>query len=199
MGLTPLSQLPQLPQGAQLNPPRAGTRIKKKEKKIIIISITYARTEGAGGGAGACAQNGAAEAAEIRLSNSKQKGFIDFSAAEVSGDGLPKWRSALTGLNADRAPCPGYRADEWPRTLARALSFIDTFGVQAEALGWTAVRLFGIHPEAGIVRVDACGALVLPISGPVRAITAIEVRFGHLTYREKPGQPQGIPWWEFGR
>ncbi|WP_175544146.1 hypothetical protein [Methylobacterium sp. UNC378MF] len=56
-----------------------------------------------------------------------------------------------------------------------------------------------MHETAGIVRVDACGALVLPITGPVRAITATEIAFGHLTHREKPGQPQGIPWWEFGR
>lgn len=60
-------------------------------------------------------------------------------------------------------------------------------------------RLFGVHETAGIVRVDACGALVLPITGPVRAITATEIAFGHLTHREKPGQPQGIPWWAFGR
>ncbi|MCJ2136646.1 hypothetical protein MKK69_21790 [Methylobacterium sp. J-026] len=89
--------------------------------------------------------------------------------------------------------------DEWPRTLARAHDFLDTFGTQAEALGWTSSRLFGVHATAGIVRVDACGALVLPIAGTVRAITATEVSFGHLTHREKPGQPQGVPWWEWGR
>ncbi|WP_342167227.1 hypothetical protein [Methylobacterium sp. SD21] len=66
-------------------------------------------------------------------------------------------------------------------------------------MGWTAVRLFGVHPAAGIVRVDTCGALVLPSAGAVRAITATEVSFGHATHREKPGQPQGVPWWEFGR
>lgn len=33
----------------------------------------------------------------------------------------------------------------------------------------------------------------------VRAITAIEVSFGHPTHREKPGQPRGVPVWEFGR
>ncbi|MCJ2012674.1 hypothetical protein [Methylobacterium sp. J-076] len=66
-------------------------------------------------------------------------------------------------------------------------------------MGWTASRLFGVHPTAGIVRVDHCGALVLPVAGPVRAITATEVSFGHLTHREKLSQPQGVPWWEFGR
>ena len=66
-------------------------------------------------------------------------------------------------------------------------------------MGWTASRLFGVHWAAGIVRVDHCGALVLPVSGTVRAITATEIRFDHLTYREKPGQPQGVPIWRFGR
>jgi len=112
---------------------------------------------------------------------------------------LAKWRSALSELSSERIPCPGYRPEEWARTLARALDFLDRFGPQAEALGWTAVRLFGVHPVAGIVRVDTCGALVLPSAGAVRAITATEVSFGHLTYREKPGQPQGVPIWDFAR
>ncbi|MGU3663142.1 hypothetical protein ACLBX9_02955 [Methylobacterium sp. A49B] len=114
-------------------------------------------------------------------------------------DGLPHWRSGLSRLSGEHPPCPGYRGDEWVAVLRGALRFLDTFGVQAEALGWTAARLFGVHRQAGIIRVDACGALVLPIAGPVRAITATEIAFGHLTHREKPGQPQGVPWWEFGR
>ncbi|MCJ2070043.1 hypothetical protein MKK75_14775 [Methylobacterium sp. J-030] len=66
-------------------------------------------------------------------------------------------------------------------------------------MGWTAARLFGVHETAGSVRADACGALVLPISGPVRAITDTEIRFGHLTHRQKPGQLAGVPWWEWRR
>ncbi|MDP4026329.1 hypothetical protein Q8W71_27270 [Methylobacterium sp. NEAU 140] len=122
-------------------------------------------------------------------------------------DGLALWRAGLARLDPARPPCPGYRINdrtgaqsgEWSRVLARAVAFLNEFGEQAEALGWTAPRLFGAHAEAGIVRVDACGALALPIGGAVRAITATEISFGHLTYREKPGQPEGLPWWEFGR
>ena len=79
------------------------------------------------------------------------------------------------------------------------LTFLDEFGPQAEALGWTAPRLFGAHPQIGIVRVDHCGGLVLPLGGPVRAITATEISFGHLTYYWKPYQPTGLVLWEFGR
>lgn len=140
-----------------------------------------------------------AEPAEVSLSHSEQSKSPKIAVAEVLGEELRKWHSGLAALSPDQPPCPGYRSDEWPRTLSRALAFLDTFGPQAEALGWTAARLFGVHPIAGIVRVDACGALVLPISGEVRAITATEIRFGHLTHREKPGQPAGVPWWELPR
>ncbi|SDO59158.1 hypothetical protein SAMN05216360_1297 [Methylobacterium phyllostachyos] len=121
------------------------------------------------------------------------------NAPAPTADGLAIWRAGLARLDYETAPCPGYRSDEWRSTLARAVAFLDQFGEQAEALGWTASRLFGVHETAGIVRVDACGALTLPVSEEVRAITDREVRFDHLTHREKPGQPQGVPWWEFGR
>ncbi len=182
-------------------PPRA--RIKeRKEENNIYISMTYAG--GGGQGQGPAVRGGVgpaevAEAAEVSLSHSEQSKKPKIAVAEVLGGELRKWHSGLSALSADSPPCPGYRLDEWPRVLSRALAFLDTFGPQAEALGWTASRLFGVHAVAGIVRTDACGALVLPISGPVRAITATEVRFGHLTHRTKPGQPAGVPWWEFGR
>lgn len=179
------------------------TRVnKEKEKKNIIISNTYAREGGCVDGSAVAPRiepAEVAEAAEVSLSHSNQKRTSKIASAEVLGDGLRKWRSALAELSPERIPCPGYRPEEWARTLARALKFLDTFGPQAEALGWTASRLFGVHSVCGIIRVDHCGALVLPSAGAVRAITATEVSFGHLTHREKPGQPQGVPWWEFGR
>ncbi len=112
---------------------------------------------------------------------------------------VSEWRDALTRIDFDRAPCPGYRADEWAQVRSRALAFLDDFGAQAVALGWTAPRLFGVHPEAGIVRVDACGALVLPGARDVRVLTADAIGFGHLVHRTKPGQPEGVPVWRFGR
>ena len=120
-------------------------------------------------------------------------------AALPHEDGLALWRAGIIALGLSGAPCPGYRGDAWTRTRSHALDFLDNFGAQAEALGWTASRLFGVHPTAGIVRVDHCGGLVLPGGGSVRAITATEISFGHLTHREKAGQPQGVPIWEFGR
>ena len=180
----------------------AHARVKEEERKNnIIISYTYAGDEHAQGLAHAHAPGAAAEvaeAAEVSLSHSEQKITPKIEVAEVSPDGLRKWRRGLATLSPDRVPCPDYRGDEWARTLARALDFLDTFGVQAEALGWTTARLFGVHPEAGIIRVDVCGGLVLPGSA-VRAITATEISFGHLTHYWKPHRVAGIPIWEFGR
>ncbi|SFM62354.1 hypothetical protein [Methylobacterium pseudosasicola] len=116
-----------------------------------------------------------------------------------TNDGLALWRAGLGRLHPERLPCPDYRPGEWAQVYARAVAFLDTFGETAEALGWTAVRLFGVHPKAGIVRVDACGGLVLGVGGAVRAITNTDIRFGHLTHRRLPGQPAGVPIWEFGR
>ena len=182
--------------------PRTYTNKEEERKENSIKSCTYAREGVAGGVPATCGRIRPAEAAEIAevsLSHSNHAGSPEIGPAEVLGGDLRKWRSALAAMSPERIPCPGYRPDEWARTLTRALDFLDTFGPQAVALGWSAPRLFGVHPSAGIVRVDACGALALPGGSAVRAITATEVSFGHLTYREQPGQPRGVPVWEFGR
>lgn len=182
-------------------PPHAREE-EEEEKENIIISYTYAR-EGvsAGGSEAATAAPPARVARSARddLSHSDKTNLSEIRPARVFQDGLVHWRLGLSRVSAECPPCPGYRGDEWASVLRRALRFLDTFGVQAEALGWTTARLFGVHPEIGIGRVDHCGPLVLPIGGPVRAITATEIALGHLTHREKPGQPTGVPVWEFGR
>lgn len=119
------------------------------------------------------------------------------SGEGAGGSGVDSWRAALMRLDPHAPPCPGYRGDEWSRVLARALAFLDEFGDQAAALGWTASRLFGVHRQAGAVRVDACGALMVGPGANARAITADTISFGHLTYRTKPGQPEGVPVWGF--
>ena len=178
----------------------APARVKEEEERNnSIISYTYARIGGPQDPASAHTPAGSARVAKVGLNRSETTVSAKSGVARVSGDGLREWRAGLAHLSSDRTPCPGYRADEWPRTLSRMLAFLDEFGPQAEALGWTAPRLFGVHAEIGIVRVDHCGGLVLPLGGPVRAITATEISFGHLTHREKPGQLEGVLIWEFGR
>jgi hypothetical protein len=112
---------------------------------------------------------------------------------------LQEWWSGLASLSPSQSPCPGYRGTEWSEVHANALGFLQAFGAQAEALGWTTSELFAVHREAGTVRVDHCGALVLSVGGRVSAVTADEIRFRSLTYRRKAGQPEGVPVWSFPR
>ena len=112
---------------------------------------------------------------------------------------LQAWRDGLTGLSPHQRPCPDYRAGEWAEVHSNAVAFLNAFGAQAEAFGWQTHELFGVHRDVGIVRPDYCGALVLTVGGPVRFITADEIRFDRLTYRRKLGQPRGLPVWEFSR
>lgn len=129
----------------------------------------------------------------------------DAGAAPDIADGLPQtdgldlWRAGLARLAPHEVPCPDYRPRIWSAVHTRALAFLDAFGAQAEALGWTAPRLFGVHPEIGTVRVDYCGGLVLGLGGEVSAITPTEIHFHNLTHYTKPGQSEGVPIWRFGR
>jgi hypothetical protein len=53
-------------------------------------------------------------------------------------------------------------------------------------LGWTTLDLFGVHPEAGAIRPDFCGALVLS-DAPITAITANRMAFLNTAfYRDTP-------------
>jgi len=141
--------------------------------------------------------------AEAQAANEILPGLPPASPAPIpappAGSDRAVWTAGLARLTPHRAPCPDYRGDEWPRVLANAHAFLDTFGAQAEGLGWRTHELFGVHPEIGTVRPDYCGALTLGVGGPVRLVTAGEIRFGDLTHRRLPGQPQGVPIWEFGR
>ncbi|KQQ39127.1 hypothetical protein ASF58_22815 [Methylobacterium sp. Leaf125] len=67
-------------------------------------------------------------------------------------------------------------------------------------LGWTTLGLFGVHPEAGTIRPDYCGALIIGAE-PVSAITETRMRFANTTfYRNTPGKPTGgVSLWQFGK
>jgi hypothetical protein len=115
--------------------------------------------------------------------------------APVSRSDLPIWRDRIERMNPSTSPCPGLYGETWQRVHANMLEFLDQFGPEAVDLGWTAPDLFGVHPTAGVIRVDHCGALVL---GDRRAdwVDATRIRFGNQTYdRDTPGKPVGTPIW----
>ncbi len=78
-----------------------------------------------------------------------------------------------------------------------ALAFIDRFGAEAVACGWTDVELFGVHPEHGTLRVDWCGALMIGVR-PAVSVSADRISFGTMAIRHHaPGRPVGVPIWTF--
>jgi hypothetical protein len=73
----------------------------------------------------------------------------------------------------------------------------DLHGAQAQALGWSALDLFGVHPEVGVRRVDCCGSLMLSSGVRVVAVSADAIGYANgLVYRRRSVRPS-VPLWEF--
>ncbi len=114
-------------------------------------------------------------------------------------DGPSAWRDALLALSPDRDPCPGFRLGAWARVQGNARDFLHRHGKEAESLGWTAVELLGVHPTVGVIRVDHCGALMLPAAGRVESVEAEAIRYaGGFTYRRSSMPVGAVPVWAFG-
>ncbi len=88
--------------------------------------------------------------------------------------------SALAAL---RPECPAHvPEDRWQQAVADATAFISEWGAQAQAFGWTADELFGLHPVPEqpaanydrLARVDHLGLIWLLHGRPVIALTATE-------------------------
>jgi hypothetical protein len=113
---------------------------------------------------------------------------------------LALWRKAFLDLRPSVSPCPGLTGANWATIHENAVTFLDRWADEAVRLGWTTLDLFGVHPEAGTIRPDYCGALIIGAE-PVSAITETRMRFVNTTfYRDMPGKPSGgVPLWQFGK
>ncbi|RYY17633.1 MAG: hypothetical protein EON55_01680 [Alphaproteobacteria bacterium] len=58
-------------------------------------------------------------------------------------------------------PCAGLSVQRWQEMREAAIDFLDGFGDDAIALGWTVTDLLGVHPTVVVIRVDYCGALMI--------------------------------------
>ncbi|WP_305529419.1 hypothetical protein [Methylobacterium amylolyticum] len=122
---------------------------------------------------------------------------MSFSAATAHPD-LRDWRARIEGLDPGASPCPGLFGEAWQRKHAALLSFLERLGAEAVDLGWSELDLFGIHPTAGVIRVDHCDALVLG-RHEAEWVDATRMGFRNLTdHRDTPGRPRGIPIRAFG-
>jgi hypothetical protein len=89
-----------------------------------------------------------------------------------------QWREAFARLSEQTPPCPGINLGNWPQIHTVALQFLLDHADRAADLGWTTELLFGVHPQVGVVRVDACGALMISGGKPVVAIEKDWISFG---------------------
>ncbi|WP_236728697.1 hypothetical protein [Methylobacterium sp. WSM2598] len=97
------------------------------------------------------------------------------------------------------AALPGGRPDEWATSLENCRRFVDEFGAEAARLGWDALTLFSVHPQAGIVRGDCCGVM-MPCSYPVFELAGAYLTTHLWTSRKaKPWRCRGVTVWEFGK
>ncbi|ACA19056.1 conserved hypothetical protein [Methylobacterium sp. 4-46] len=109
------------------------------------------------------------------------------------------WSRGLASLSPGQPPCPGFRLDDWATSLENCRRFVDEFGAEAARLGWDALTLFSVHPQAGIVRGDCCGVM-MPCSYPVFELAEAYLTTHLWTSRKaKPGRCRGVTVWEFGK
>jgi hypothetical protein len=128
-------------------------------------------------------------------------GFGSFVSAQ--GRGVPDFfGSCSRALSALEARCPDLvPPDRWQDAVDDGRAFLAKWGEQAEALGWTARDLFGLHtpPEkphpsySRLSRYDETGLIWLLQGRPVVALTgataAIQNPSGAITTYRKYNKP----------
>lgn len=92
----------------------------------------------------------------------------------LARDGASSERSEWHAILADlerQSPPEWLSASRWCELLSDAESFLSRWSDAAQSLGWTALDLFGVHPQAPASRFDAMGLLLLTQGGAVVALT----------------------------
>lgn len=108
-----------------------------------------------------------------------------------------QWREAFGRLSAQTPPCPGINLKKWPEMHTVALRFLSAQADRAAEWGWTTELLFGVHPEMGAVRVDACGALMISGGQPVVSVEKDRVCFGVTSYYHPLARVPSVPVWDW--
>lgn len=128
------------------------------------------------------------------------------TVSTVSGFPLP-WADGLAVMERMDAP-DWMREDQWDHIVRTALGLSRDWGVQALAMGWDTLDLFGCNPEPWAGRIDRDG-LSLSLSGwrgpiTVRAITAtaitMEADHGQVVRFYRHQRSGAVPMWvAYGR
>lgn len=118
------------------------------------------------------------------------------------GERLAGWRGHVATMAArETRPPKGYRPDDWRAFLRDALAFVETWGAEAEALGWSDLAAFGVHPEAPAANYAAMGLVPMLRGASVtslaedRAETRRGARGSVLVFRRRPLPLATVPIW----
>jgi len=109
------------------------------------------------------------------------------------------WRGALENMSPHASPCRYLPPAKWAAIRESGIEFCDRLGAEAYQLGWTATELFAVHPEHGTLRIDYCGALMLPDLRPFAVEADLIKTERGSARRNKAGQVWGVPVWEFAK
>ena len=98
--------------------------------------------------------------------------ILQRAASEAKAGAEPsEWYAIFAELKQQN--CPDWLSpDRWLALLLDAESFLNRWGNAAYQLGWTALDLFSVHPEAPSARFDKMGLALLICGGEVIVLTA---------------------------
>jgi hypothetical protein len=135
-------------------------------------------------------------------SASPQECEIPQAARQIANPVVPAdWTAGVARLQTMARP-PMIGPDRRQQVIADAGRFLDRWGAQAAALGWTTLDVFGAHPTHPLQRLDCAGLILLLHGDELVAITADTARTRKrsraiLTYYRRP-RPGAVPLWELG-
>ena len=112
--------------------------------------------------------------------------------------GPEEWREGFNRLITSPAPM-GITVARWRQFIQDAEHFMTDWAEKADALGWTAVDVFGLHPEAPAHRMDAAGLIWLLSGHRVAALSENEAVIRISDSRRQTFHRRargGVPAWE---
>ncbi len=145
---------------------------------------------------------------ELRVHKAEVIDFLTRPVARVvllhCPPGVPEaWVQGVADLLA--MPCPVSCQDaKWQALREDAYTFLRDHAALAHGLGWTALDLFGVHPEKPQVRFDCMGLVPLLNGARVTALSDLEAVIekpsgARLTFRPRTMAPdEACLVWELG-
>lgn len=120
-------------------------------------------------------------------------------ASSKAGPVPLEWREGFASLQVAQMP-RGFDRATWAQVIDDGGRFLDAWGPQAAALGWTGREVFGVDPGAPINRDENKGLVMLLQGRPVVALTAdsctIETRPGNTLRIFRNVGPGSVALWE---